>query len=115
MNEIIKKCVHAPKNAWGAVVKYTTDGCSMAPDFNFRECCVEHDYEYAEHHRESEENRKEIDKELKLCIGCKGHKVLAWIYWAMVRAFGWIPYWIKGRRERLTVEEDKAKNGHSGS
>ncbi len=115
MGEKIRKVAEAPSVAWKAVVKYTTDGCSGVPDFNFRDCCVQHDYDYAEHHRESEANRTELDAKLRLCIGCRGHKVLAWMYWAGVRSFGWISYWVKERRERLTVEEDKAKNGYSGS
>lgn len=109
----IRKVVGAPRAAWKTVVKYTTDGCSGVPDFNFRDCCVQHDYDYAEHHRESEGKRLELDKKLRLCIGCRGHKVLAWIYWVGVRAFGWISYWVKERRERLTVEEDMKKNGYS--
>ena len=115
MREQLRKVVQAPKKTWDAVVKYTTDGCSFAPDFNFRDCCVQHDYDYAEHYRESEAKRKEIDSEFHLCIKCRAGVVLAWIYWAAVRAFGWVPYWVRARRERLTVEEDKAKNGHSGS
>lgn len=115
MSERLDKVTQAPKRAWDVVVKYTTDGCSFAPDFNFRDCCVQHDYDYAEYHRESEEKRAKIDSDLHLCIKCRAGAVLACIYWAAVRAFGWVPYWINKRRKRLTVEEDKAKNGYSGS
>lgn len=115
MGEKMRRVAGAPKAAWKAVVKYSTDGCSFAPDFNFRDCCVQHDYDYAEHHRESEEKRAEIDNEMRLCIKCRAGAIVAWIYWAGVRAFGWWPYWCKERRERLTVEEDRAQNGRKGS
>ncbi len=112
MGEKMKKVAGAPKAAWEAAARYTTDGCSFALNLNFRECCVQHDYDYAEHHRESEKKRSELDKKLRICIKCRGWFLVAWLYYAAIRVFGWIPYWIKERRKLPTVEEDKTQNGH---
>ena len=59
----------------------------MSPDFDFRECCVRHDFDYY-----SQVSRKEADLKLKACIEKKGHPKLAKIYYCGVRAFGWLRY-----------------------
>lgn len=64
-----------------------TDGCTMAPDFNFVQCCVAHDYNYAD-----QMDRKEADLRFLSCIISKGHPVLAYIYYFAVRLFGWYFY-----------------------
>jgi hypothetical protein len=89
-----------------AVYRYTTDGCSFVPNFNCRDCCEQHDQDYAKYHRTSEKKRAEIDRRLRRCMQIRGRPILAWVYWAGVRAFGWIPFWVLARRERLIVEED---------
>jgi hypothetical protein len=62
----------------------TSDGCSAAPDLNFRSCCEEHDLDY----RNSLCSRKEADLKLRRCLQKKGWKVLPWLYWCGVRLFG---------------------------
>ena len=100
-NRIKEKCKIITKH----IIKYTTDGCTLAPDFNFKDCCEEHDQDYAENYRTSERNRAKADKKLRLCIKCRGWKYLCWVYWAFVRIFGWIPFWILPRRK--SVKENK--------
>lgn len=81
------------------VIRFTTDGCSFAPNFNFRDCCEEHDQDYAKAHRTNEKKRAKADRKLRLCIKCKGWKYLCWLYWLGVRIFGWIPFWILSKRK----------------
>lgn len=63
-----------------------TDGCTMSPDMNFEQCCIEHDL----HYRHNSENisRAEADARLRRCIAGKNHAVVAWAYWFAVRVFG---------------------------
>ena len=51
---------------------HTSDGCTMAPDFNFVECCYMHDMLI----RFNKVSRKEADLLLKKCIRQK--KVETW-------------------------------------
>lgn len=72
------------KEKWQAII-HQSDGCTNAPDLNFRECCVHHDYYYAT----KTLTRKEADKELRQCIQKEwGGIFLPWIYWGAVRIFG---------------------------
>lgn len=76
-----------------------TDGCTLSPDFDFKECCDWHDVRY----RENPERitRAEADRALRVCIRGKGYVVLPWAYWGAVRLFGWA-FW---RRSRAAEDE----------
>lgn len=63
-----------------------TNGCTGVPDFNFEECCNEHDRCYCRGGTEAD--RLECDEQLYECIKSMGHPVLAWIYYLGVRALG---------------------------
>ena len=87
--------------ALGKRINLESDGCSNAPDLNFRGCCNEHDYYY----RNSEEwtgvSRAEADKRLRKCIQRKWKLFFTpWIYWGAVRMFGWMPWRKKGENKR---------------
>ncbi len=62
-----------------------SDGCTNSPDFNFYECCSEHDWYYS---KNSDEPRFIADLILSYCIYKKGHKLLAIIYFLAVRQYG---------------------------
>ncbi len=57
-----------------------SDGCTSAPDFNFRECCEMHDFL----RRYNKIPASDADLLLRECIESKGHKILAFIYYWMV-------------------------------
>lgn len=67
---------------------FTNDGCSSVPDFNFRLCCMEHDYYY----HTKEISRKEADRRLRECIREHGWIFLPWLYWLGVRVAGGLHY-----------------------
>jgi len=79
-----------PKNVTEPVYPFKTDGCSASPDFNFRQCCVEHDKAYWRGGTCAE--RRAADQALKRCIADNDHGSLSSIYYASVRAFG-SPLW----------------------
>ncbi len=65
------------------------DSCTGVPDFNFTECCAEHDKDY----EEATLTRYQADKKLRLCISKKrvgfyNYRLMPWIYFAGVRVFG---------------------------
>jgi len=62
------------------------DGCSMAPDFDFGDCCDLHDARYWS--GGSAEERKRTDQEFRECIIGAGHPFTARIYYYAVRAAG---------------------------
>jgi len=68
------------------IFEQTTDGCTLAPDFNFSSCCRAHDAAYWR--GGSCEDRRRADAELHSCIKEKGHPVLAGLYYLTVRATG---------------------------
>lgn len=76
---------------------FKNDGCSAVPDFNFRLCCMEHDYYY----HTQEISRKEADKRLRECMAEHGWVFLPWLYWIGVRMFGGRPW--HDRSEDLEV------------
>lgn len=69
-------------------MRFKPDGCTIAPDFNFRSCCDQHDM----HYRLQVASRSEADRELRDCIIAHGHPILGWAYWLAVRLFGWL-FW----------------------
>ena len=69
--------------------EFTTDWCSMFPDWDWGECCVEHDKYYwiwwvAE-------KRKIADEELKQCVIKKGHSII-WNFMYLGVRIWWTPY-----------------------
>jgi hypothetical protein len=65
------------------------DGCSMAPDFNFIDCCDQHDARYWL--GGSAAARALADQEFSQCVAAKDHAVLAKLYYLGVRVGG-TPY-----------------------
>lgn len=70
---------------------FVSDGCSLFPDGDYRNCCVEHDKAY--YFGGTKAERKAADKELKACVRAKGHKYLAPMMYLGVRIGGvaWLP------------------------
>jgi len=68
---------------------FTTDWCSMFPDWDWQECCIEHDKYYWIWW--VSEKRKKADEELKQCVIKKGHPIIWNIMYLWVR-IGWVPY-----------------------
>jgi len=63
---------------------YRSDGgCTMSPDFNFKECCLRHDVMM--NYKQGIDDRQ-AHRILRKCIASKGHPVLAWVYWSAVTA-----------------------------
>jgi hypothetical protein len=67
------------------ITGHQSDGCTNSPDFNFYECCAEHDWHYS---KNSDYPRFLADLELALCIIKAGHPALAILYFYSVRKFG---------------------------
>lgn len=65
---------------------YKSDGCSLFPDGDYRDCCVAHDREYYRGGTNAE--RKAADKRLYECVRGKGHKYLSRMMWLGVRIGG---------------------------
>ncbi len=66
---------------------FKSDGCSLFPDGNYRECCVEHDKAY--YVGGSLKERRAADKELYGCVRSKGNsKFLSSIMYIGVRVGG---------------------------
>lgn len=73
---------------------FQSDGCSLFPDGDYRDCCVQHDLEYF--NGGSWTKRWRSDKKLFQCVAAKKgfeHKFIAPVMWAGVRVFGvhWLP------------------------
>ena len=67
-------------------IPFKSDGCTWAPDFNFRDECVEHDHDYWR--GGSKADRLKADLKFRKGVRAKGHPVLAEIYFRFVRVFG---------------------------
>lgn len=65
------------------------DGCSLAPDFDFRRCCDEHDVRYWV--GGTAEERKQTDRRFRACIAAADHDVLSNLYYFGV-LIGGTPY-----------------------
>ena len=62
---------------------FKSDGCSMFPDYKWRDCCVTHDKAYWK--GGTKEQRKIADKALYECIKSKGYKMVAILMYLGVR------------------------------
>ena len=83
--------VLSPERPTGASVfdlVWGPDGCSVAPDLDIGACCVAHDLCYLR----AVDSRADCDEALCDCIEEAGRPVLARLYYAAVRAFGWVSY-----------------------
>jgi len=67
-----------------------SDGCTMAPDCDFTECCERHDMMIRFNQGITD---KEADRYLRECIIDHGHPVKAWIYWLFVRYSNLVGDW----------------------
>ena len=68
------------------VHEFTSDGCSMFPDGNWVECCVEHDKAYW--CGGSFSDREQADRELGHCVAEKQNDALGFLMYMGVRAGG---------------------------
>ena len=70
---------------------FPDDGCSCAPDGNFRSCCEAHDKAY--YQGGSKQERLAADRALRECIRIKGHTIVDDIYYFGTRIGGvpWLP------------------------
>lgn len=73
----------------------STDGCSFVPDFNFFECCKEHDIDY----RNGRRPKLVADFKLGCCIAKKGHPGLGVLYFTGTAVLGWFAYRWDRRRQ----------------
>jgi len=89
----------------GKRLNFESDGCSNAPDLNFRECCEKHDFDYR-NYEITGITRVQADKCMRECMRKKWSLFIApWIYWTGVRCFGWIA-WNKNKKREKNNEED---------
>ena len=65
---------------------FESDGCTLAPDLWFTECCIAHDLAYFQGGTPAD--RKDADDKLYRCLREHHTIILAWVYWAAVRAMG---------------------------
>ncbi len=68
---------------------YQSDGCTLFPDGNYRDCCVAHDRDY--YVGGSCKERRASDNRLYKCVRNKKgwyNKLVAPVMWAGVRVFG---------------------------
>ena len=65
---------------------FVSDGCSLFPDGDWRDCCVEHDRAY--HKGGTGQERLAADRALRRCVAARGHPVVAWIMYRGVRLGG---------------------------
>ncbi len=70
------------------LVEQETDHCTLFPDGSWAECCARHDRRYDN----KRITREQADELLFRCVVRKSNKVVAYIVYAGVRAFGWYYY-----------------------
>jgi hypothetical protein len=75
-----------PKEPGSPPFAFKTEGCTLAPDFDFTACCETHDYAYWK--GGSCEERRKADVALRQCIVERGHPRLAPLYYHVVRNAG---------------------------
>jgi hypothetical protein len=95
---------------------FKSDGCTMFPDGDYLDCCVEHDRAY--YVGGSWTERWRADRKLYKCVAAKRgfkHKIIAPVMWLGVRIGGvpWIPTpfrWGFGRKKPPKPCERKCVN-----
>lgn len=97
-----------------------SDGCSLWPDGNYRDCCVAHDGAYFRGGGLGA--RREADRLLYRCVRSKGrgyNPIIAPLMWIGVRigGVGWLPTpfrWGFGNRYPAMRPDRKAGKGDKG-
>ena len=69
--------------------EFKSDGCTLFPDGNYRDCCVEHDKAY--YFGGPLKERRAADNRLYECVKAKNSKTIAGIMWLGVR-IGAVPF-----------------------
>ena len=71
--------------------EFKSDGCSCWPDYQWVECCVEHDLLYWM--GGTRDDRKTADEALQKCVAEKGYPVIGAMMYVGVRVGGvyWLP------------------------
>ena len=71
--------------------EFKSDGCSCWPDYEWMDCCVEHDAIYWM--GGSRDERKKADIALQECVSQKGHPIIGKVMYYGVRVGGvyWLP------------------------
>ncbi|MFN2501609.1 MAG: hypothetical protein ABR530_06320 [Pyrinomonadaceae bacterium] len=96
---------------------FKSDKCSLFPDCDYGDCCIEHDKEY--YIGGSLKQRAAADKRLYTCVkakGGRGHKMIAALMWVGIRvgAVSFLPTrfrWGFGNKyPRKEPKEDKRKD-----
>lgn len=96
---------------------FKSDGCTLFPDGNYCDCCVEHDKDY--YFGGTRKERRDSDKRLYKCVRSKKgwqNKLIAPIMWAGVRLGGvrFLPTpfrWGFGKKKRPTKSRPNAADG----
>ena len=71
--------------------KFVSDGCSCWPDYEWVECCIEHDLFYW--FGGTKEERKQVDVNFRDCVSQEGYPYLSTFMYYGVRLGGvpWLP------------------------
>lgn len=106
---------NAPKNTAVNFAGFKSDGCSMFPDGNYRQCCVEHDRKYFQGGSRLE--RRRADNKLFSCVASQKkfyNKLVAPLMWLGVRVggVGFLPTsfrWGFGRK-KAKIADNSSRN-----
>jgi hypothetical protein len=100
---------------------FESDGCTLFPDGNYRDCCVAHDRDY--YVGGSCRERRKSDNRLYRCVKKKKgwqNKIIAPIMWIGVR-IGGVPFlptpfrWGFGKDRQKKKEKEKRKKARDNS
>ncbi len=86
---VVNDAVSNPVSQREVPARFRSDGCTMFPDGNYRECCVSHDEDY--YFGGSGKERWRSDKRLYKCVKAKRgwqNKIAAPVMWIGVRVGG---------------------------
>ncbi|MDY6854751.1 MAG: FAD-binding oxidoreductase [Thermodesulfobacteriota bacterium] len=88
---LLVSCTLHPKPVEGPAKPFKSDGCSCWPDWNYYECCYEHDKIYWA--GGSPKERRKADIKLMDCVAEKGHEITSVLIYLGVRigGHGWFP------------------------
>ena len=93
---------------------FKSDGCSLFPDCNYGDCCVEHDKDY--YFGGSSKERWRSDKRLYKCVKSKKgwqNNFIAPVMWLGVRVLG-VSFLPTSFRWGFGVSKPKKKSGKDG-
>ncbi|MDP2644282.1 MAG: hypothetical protein Q8P24_05035 [Desulfobacterales bacterium] len=88
---LVSSCAHPPRPAEPPLKPFVSDGCSWWPDWDYSDCCYNHDKDYWRGGTPGE--RKASDVRLMQCVSGKGHTIMPLIMYTGVRiaGHGWLP------------------------